>query len=67
MSKKFTKYTGIKWCSKAEQWKASLRFEGEDIIFGFSSTDIGAAKLRDIRIISLGMPVSKLQVLKPAL
>lgn len=67
MSQKFTNYTGVRWVVSLQKWKATLRFEGEDIICGFADNDTAAARLRDLRIIALNMPASKLQVLKPVI
>lgn len=61
------KYVGVKYDSNIRKFVSSLKFQNSYIRCGSADTAKEAAILRDIQIIKLNLPYSKLQVLKPSL
>lgn len=60
-----TNYTGVKFSTRAGSYCASISHKGETINCGSSKDEREAARLRDLVILRMNLPQSKLQVLKP--
>jgi hypothetical protein len=60
-----TDYIGVRWKGDRRMFVSTLILDGEQLYCGASVDPREAAKLRDIAIIKYGLPVEKLQVLKP--
>lgn len=61
-----SKYKGVSWRKQNQKWCASVTYKGQKIECGFHEDEREAAKMRDRKILALGLDV-KLQVLKPKL
>ena len=59
-------YVGVHYSKRLKQFYSTVYHEGTVINCGHSDDPRVAAKLRDKKIILLGLPLVKLQVLKPA-
>lgn len=63
---KSSNYEGISWSKPNQKWKSNLSYKGIRYELGYHSTEVEAVKARDRKVMSLGMPTSKLQYYKPA-
>lgn len=62
---KQTTYKGVCWKPKENRWIATITYKGKKIGCGSATTDVDAVKLRDRKIMALGLPTKLLQVFKP--
>lgn len=60
-----TEYIGVRWKGDRSKFVSTLSLHGEVLYCGASHDPREAAKLRDLAIIKYGLPLEKLQVLKP--
>jgi len=60
-----SKYDGVAFHKRSGKFRATLTFKGKTYPCGKSDDPREAARLRDITIIRVGAPLSKLQILKP--
>jgi hypothetical protein len=60
-----TEYVGVTWKGDRSMFVSTLSLHGEKLYCGSSRDPREAAKLRDLAIIKYGLPLEKLQVLKP--
>ena len=58
-----SKYVGVSWDRVLSKWKSGFTYKGVRYECGFYTDERQAAKARDLRIISLGIP-KPLQILK---
>lgn len=58
-------YIGVLWDKRARKWKATVTHNKIRYECGYHEDDREAAKLRDMKILNLGLDKSKLQILKP--
>lgn len=50
-----SKYTGVTWNKSTSSWTAKLTHKGITYICGIDTNDRNAAKMRDIKILNLGL------------
>lgn len=60
-----SKYVGVRWDRESSKWISKILHKGVTYLCGCCENDKEAAKLRDIKIISLGLK-KPLQILKRA-
>ena len=58
-------YTGVRYKLSQRKWVASLSYKGDNVSCGSWSTEREAVIARDKKILTLGLPIKKLQILKP--
>jgi len=58
-------YTGVRYKLSQRKWVASLSYKGSDVSCGSWDTEREAVISRDKTILRLGLPIKKLQILKP--
>jgi hypothetical protein len=58
-------YKGVRWRNNEQRFVSSITYKGQVIHCGTSRDDRKVARLRDLAILKYGLPLSKLQILKP--
>ncbi len=60
MQNKTSMFRGVQWSHHHHRWRARLNHKGELYLLGFHDTELRACAARDIKVMQLGMPASRL-------
>jgi hypothetical protein len=60
MQNKTSMFRGVQWSHHHNRWRARLNFRGELFLLGFHDTELRACAARDVKVMQLGMPASRL-------
>ena len=58
VSTKSSKYRGVSWCKKSNQWKAQIKVAGKKENLGYFDDEAEAARAFDTRAAELGRPTN---------